>query len=421
MAVDVLVLGAGMVGACTALQLALRGHSVALVDRRGPGGETSYGNAGIIQREAVEPYAFPRDWSAVWKAASKRGGDVDYHFGALPSVMPSLARYWHASAPRRYAPIADAYSRLIEHCLTEHQALIAESGADALVRREGYRMAFRSQAAMDQAAARAVGLRERYGIAHALLDGDALARAEPGLRARLSGAVHWLDPWTVSDPGALVEHYVRRFVALGGHLAEGDAASLTHVAGGWQVRSRAGALVARHAVVALGPWAKELTSTLGYELPLFVKRGYHRHYRGGQGLRLPLLDAERGFVIAPMSRGLRVTTGAEFARLGAAATPVQMDKAERAARELIDLPEPVEAEPWLGNRPCTVDMKPVIGPAPRHAGLWFNFGHAHQGFTLGPVSGRLIAEMIEGATPLVDPAPYLPSRFRGRRNAASPA
>jgi D-amino-acid dehydrogenase len=79
----------------------------------------------------------------------------------------------------------------------------------------------------------------------------------------------------------------------------------------------------------------------------------------------------------------------------------------------------VEAEPWLGNRPCTVDMKPVIGPAPRHAGLWFNFGHAHQGFTLGPVSGRLIAEMIEGATPLVDPAPYLPSRFRGGTNAAS--
>jgi len=248
-------------------------------------------------------------------------------------------------------------------------------------------------------------------VRHALLDGDALARAEPGLRARLAGALHWLGPWSVSDPGALVEHYVQRFIGLGGHLAEGNAASLTRVAEGWQVQSAAGPLVARHAVVALGPWAGELTSTFGYKLPLFVKRGYHRHYRGGPGLRLPLLDAERGFVIVPMSRGMRVTTGAEFARIGAPATPVQLDKAERAARELIDLPEPVEAEPWLGNRPCTVDMKPVIGPAPKHPGLWFNFGHGHQGFTLGPVSGRLIAEMIEGTKPLVDPTPFLPSRF----------
>lgn len=411
MGTDVLVLGAGMVGTCTALQLALRGHSVALVDRQAPGNETSYGNAGILQREAVEPYAFPRAWSAVLDVALKRGMDVDYHLRALPSIVSPLARYWHASAPSRYAPIARDHRRLIEHCLNEHQALIAESGAGALVRKEGYRLGFRSQAAMDSMAARAVALQAQHGIRHALLDGDALARAEPGLRRRLAGAVHWLDPWSVSDPGALVQHYADRFAALGGHVAEGDAATLTERAGGWQVQSTSGPLTARHAVIALGPWAKELTSTLGYKLPLFVKRGYHRHYRGGPGLRLALLDAERGFVMAPMARGMRLTTGAEFARLGAPSTPVQLEKVERAARELIDLPEPLEAEPWLGNRPCTVDMKPVIGPAPKHPGLWFNFGHAHQGFTLGPVSGRLMADMIEGTTPFVDPTPYSPLRF----------
>lgn len=411
MPTDVLVLGAGMVGTCTALQLARRGHSVVLVDRRAPGRETSYGNAGIIQREAVEPYAFPREWSAVFDVALKRGIDVNYHLGALPAVTPRLARYWHASAPARYATIARDYSRLIEHCLTEHDVLIAESGAFDLVRKEGYRFAFRTQAAMDVAAARAADLQQRYGVRHALLDGDALARAEPGLHARLPGALHWLDPWSVSDPGALVDRYVQRFIDLGGHVVQGNAASLRADAGGWLVQTTAGPLHARHAVIALGPWAGELTATLGYRLPLFVKRGYHRHYRGGPGLRLPMLDAERGLVIAPMTAGMRITTGAEFARIGAPSTPVQLSKAEHAARELIDLPEPVEAEPWLGNRPCTVDMKPVIGPAPKHSGLWFNFGHAHQGFTLGPVSGRLLAEMIEGSKPLVDPAPYSSTRF----------
>ena len=404
---DVLVLGAGMVGTCTALQLARRGHSVTLVDRKPPGQETSFGNAGIIQREAVEPYAFPREWSAVFDVAFKRGIDVNYHLATLPLVLPHLARYWRASASSSYALIARDYSRLIEHCLTEHDVLIAESGASDLVRKDGYRFAFRTQAAMDIAAE----LQHRYGVRHHLLDGNGLAHAEPGLRTRLAGAVHWTDPWSVSDPGELVQRYAKRCAELGGRVVRGDASTLEASGSGWRVKSDSGWVSARQAVVALGPWAGGLTRSLGYRLPLFVKRGYHRHYRGGPGLRMPLLDAERGLVLAPMAAGLRLTTGAEFALIGASPTPVQLTKAERAARELIDLPDPVEAQPWLGNRPCTVDMKPVIGPAPHHPNLWFNFGHAHQGFTLGPVSGRLIAEMIGAATTCVDPAPYAATRF----------
>ena len=411
---DVMVLGAGMVGTCTALQLVMRGHAVTLVDRRPPGRETSYGNAGIIQREAVEPYAFPRHWSSVRDAALRRGMDVHYHVRALPALAAPLWRYWRASAPARYAPLAQAYSRLVAHCLSEHQALIDPAGAATLVRKQGFRVAFRTAAALDAAAAEADRLRQRHGLACQVLDSADLARAEPGLRAPLAGALHWLDPWTVSDPGALVDRYAQHLRALGGQVVIGDADTLSAAGGGWQVRSADGLLTARHAVIALGPWSGRLTARLGYDLPLFVKRGYHRHYRGGPGLRLPMLDAERGFAMSPMTQGVRVATGAEFARLGAPPTPVQMAKVERAARELIDLPEPVEGEPWLGNRPCTVDMNPVIGAAPRHPGLWFNFGHGHQGFTLGAVSGRLLADLLEGGSPVVDPSPYAATRFSRR-------
>ena len=124
-----------------------------------------------------------------------------------------------------------------------------------------------------------------------------------------------------------------------------------------------------------------------------------------------MLDAERGYVLAPMQRGLRLTTGAEFAPVDASPTPVQLRKAEALARGLVDLGAARPGPPWLGARPCTADMLPVIGAAPRHAGLWFNFGHAHQGFTLGPASGRLLAELISGEAPLVDPRPYAPGRF----------
>jgi len=408
---SVLVLGAGMVGTCTALHLAMRGHAVTLVDRREPGRETSYGNAGLIQREAVEPYAFPRHLGTLARVALKRGADVNYHFGALAGLARPLARYWAYSQPRRHALISQAYARLIEHSTLEHAPLIEQAGATDLVRRDGYRFVFRSPESLRLATDKARALEQTHGLRHTTFDSDALAADEPALRTRLAGAIHWHDTWSVSDPGALVTRYAERFVKLGGSFAKGDAASLSPAASGWQVRTEDGTLDAEHAVVALGPWSDTLLRQLGYRYPLFIKRGYHRHYRGGGVPKLAMYDVDGGLVMAPMQQGVRITTGAEFARLDALPTPVQLDRALALARELVDLPEAVEPEPWLGARPCTADMLPVIGPAPRHRGLWFNLGHAHQGFTLGPVSGRLMAELIEGRTPVVDPKPYAPARF----------
>jgi D-amino-acid dehydrogenase len=315
------------------------------------------------------------------------------------------------SEPQRHERISEHHARLIAPCLTEHEALIAKAGAADLVRRTGYLAVFREQRSFQEAARLADRLREAKGVRHAVLDAEALAAAEPALRRRLAGAIHWLDPWAVSDPGELVARYAALFEREGGRLAIGDAATLQPASGGWRVRTQDGTIEASQAVVALGPWSDALLRSLGYKLPLFVKRGYHRHYEGAPGPRLTMLDADRGVVLAPMRQGVRVTTGAEFADLGAPPTPVQLERAEVIARELFELPRPVEEQPWMGARPCTPDMLPVMGPAPRHPGLWFNFGHAHQGFTLGAVSGRLLAEMIEGDTPAVDPAPYAAARF----------
>jgi len=413
---DIIVLGAGMVGVGTALALQQRGHSVILVDRAEPGCETSYGNAGIIQREAVRPYAFPRDMVTLARIATGISNDAHYHPGALWGVAPQLFGYWAASAPHRYARVVTAYSRLIAHCLTEHSAWIGPAGADDLIRKTGWLQAYRSGPALDTAAALATRVAREHGLACALLDSAALAAAQPVLKMPLAGAVHWQDPWSVQDPGELVARYARLFLGRGGHFVIGDAMTLRADGAGWAVDTgiagepRAPAR-GEHAVIALGPWADPLARHLGYRLPLFVKRGYHRHYAGEAMPSMPMLDVERGALLAPMARGLRITTGAEFARRDAPATPVQLARAERSAREIVALGQPVEADPWLGSRPCTADMLPVLGAAPRHPGLWFNFGHAHQGFTLGPVTGRLLAELISGEQPFVDPTPYLAQRF----------
>jgi D-amino-acid dehydrogenase len=154
-------------------------------------------------------------------------------------------------------------------------------------------------------------------------------------------------------------------------------------------------------------------SPLGLRLPLAVKRGYHRHFRvrGNASLTRPVVDADLGYCVTPMEQGLRLTTGAEFAARDAPATPAQLERLMPAASALFPLGEPVEPAPWMGSRPCFADSKPVIGPAPGQPGLWLCYGHAHWGLTLGPASGRLLAEMITGATPFCDPAPYGAERF----------
>lgn len=407
---DIVVLGGGIVGVSVALQLQRRNLSVALVDRRAPGHETSFGNAGLIQREGVYPYAFPRDLASLVHYAGNRATDVRYHPSAVPALLPFLYRYWYHSRADRHAKIARAYSTLIEHCIAEHRALIDAAGAQSLVRNGGWIKAFRTERVMLKALAEAQRWHAEYGVEYEALDRSALQAAEPALNSVLIGGVRYPSSDSVSDPGGLVTAYVKLFERSGGTVLIGDANTLER---SWRVTTEHGQIQAASVVVALGPWSKEVARKFGYSLPLAVKRGYHMHYAARNGARLnrPVLDAEIGYLIAPMARGIRLTTGAEFGRRDSRKTPVQLDAVEPIARAVFPLGERVDDAPWLGCRPCTPDMMPIIGPAAKEKGLWFAFGHAHHGLTLGPVTGRLIAEMMTGERTVVDPTPFRVERF----------
>jgi len=403
---DALVLGAGIVGVSVALHLQKRGRATVLVDRRGAAEETSFGNAGLVQREGVYPYGFPHDFGALFRYGLNRTIDAHYHPSAIPRLAPFLWKYWHHSRPRRHQAIARLYSKLIEHCISEHEALASEAGAQDLFRRTGWMKIFRTERERDLRFAEAERWRNEFGLNFAALDQRAVQEKEPHLAPVLVGALHWTDPLATVDPQALTLAYLKLFEKLGGRFVQGNAASLEE---GWTL----GDIAARDVVVALGPWSEVVTKRLGYDLPLAVKRGYHMHYRaaGRAVLNHPVLDTERGYFLAPMRRGIRLTTGAEFALRDGMKTPVQLNRAEPIARELFPLAERLDSDAWMGSRPCTPDMMPVIGAAPRHRNLWFAFGHAHHGLTLGPVTGRLIAEMVCGEKPFVDPAPYRADRF----------
>ncbi|WP_210484589.1 NAD(P)/FAD-dependent oxidoreductase [Microvirga antarctica] len=410
---DVVVLGAGIVGVSVAVHLQQRGRSVLLVDRRGPGEETSFGNAGLIQREGVYPYGFPHDFGALLRYATNSTIDAHYHMSALPKLAPFLFRYWMHSRPEEHRAIARLYAPLIEHSVVEHAALAEAAGATQLIRPTGWMKVFRSQKALDSQLRDAESTKRDFGVNFDALSSRGVSEKEPHLSGDLKGGIHWTDPGAIYDPYQLTMAYLRLFESLGGTVAEGDARSLAETSDGWRVTTKSGPVEAREVVVALGPWADLVTKGLGYRLPLAVKRGYHMHYKplGNAVLNRPTLDFERGYFLAPMSKGVRLTTGAEFADRDAPKTPVQLQRAEPIAKAFFPLGERVDAEPWMGMRPCTPDMMPIIGKAHRHKNLWFSFGHAHHGMTLGPITGRLVAEMITGEKPVIDPTPYRPDRF----------
>ena len=409
---DAIVLGAGIVGTSIALQLAKRGLSVALIDRAGVGEQTSYGNSGVIEGSTVLPPAFPLSFKALTRVALKRASEANYHLTFLPRVAPWLLAFRAASRPARLAETARLNRPLFAQALAEHETLMEEAGATRYLRKNGWLKLYRSERAF-AALTLEFDLAREFGLPLEVLDTRGAQTLEPSLNSVFSNAVFWPKAASLSDPLAVTRAYAARFRALGGVTLNGDARSLHRAGRGWRVETNEGGVDAPDVVVALGPWAPDLLEPLGLKLPMAVKRGYHRHFRaaGNAALSRPVVDAENGYLITPMEQGIRLTTGAEFAARDAAPTPVQFDRLMPAARELFPFAGRADDKTWLGSRPCFPDSRPVIGRAPNLPGLWLAIGHAHWGLTLGPVSGRMIAEMMTGATPFCDPAPYAAGRF----------
>ncbi len=409
---DTIVLGAGVVGTSIALHLAKRGLSVALIDRKGPGEETSYGNAGVLEGNTLLPHAFPAGIGAFLEVVFKQTPAVNYHFADLPHTLPWILNYKLNSSFDKRMEFAAAMRPLFARAIAEHEALLQESGAAKYLHKEGWMKVYRTQAAFDEIK-RELDVATQYGLEFRTLDTDGARALEPWLEPVFKRAVHWPSAATISNPLAVTRAYAARFTALGGVFLNGDALSLRRNGKTWRLETAEGSLDAESAVVALGPWGPDLLKRFDIDLPLGIKRGYHRHYTptGNTGLTRAVVDAENGYCMAPMEQGIRITTGAEFADRDAAPTPVQFDRLLPKARELFPLGPQVDEPTWLGRRPCFADSRPVIDRAPGQDELWLAFGHAHWGLTLGPVTGRLLGEMMTGTTPFCDPAPYSALRF----------
>ncbi|WP_420411524.1 NAD(P)/FAD-dependent oxidoreductase [Roseibium sp.] len=410
---DVMVLGAGIVGVSTAAHLRRLGLDVALIDRKHPGQEASAGNAGVIQHNGFLPFGLPKDPVGFLRSSFNLGGPFSYRPLTLIRMLPWIRKYIQSS----YGEAAEAYCKAIMPlralAVQSHLELAETSNAGRFYRKGGWLHLFRGQTSFD------AGDLERYyariyGVDYREMDGEAVKALEPGLTVSGKRAVHWTESRSVSNPAAVVEAFWRGYIRDGGQYFRADAKKTIRKRGGWSLEGERGPIFARHAVVCLGAWSMDVLKKFGERYPLAVKRGYHMHYRplSGASISRPIVDIDNGFALTPTDFGIRLTTGVELAGRDAPPNPQIVKLVKRRAEEIIPLGRALQDEPWLGSRPCVPDSLPIIGPSPTIKGLWLNFAHGHDGFTLGPVSGRVIAELLIGKTPCADVSGVSPVRFQ---------
>ncbi|MBR1224857.1 MULTISPECIES: FAD-binding oxidoreductase [unclassified Bradyrhizobium] len=408
--VDVVVLGAGIVGVSAAYAARQQGLSVVLVDRREPGSETSYGNAGILSSGSISPLNNPSLWSALPKYLTNRHAALRWNIGWSIRNAEWVLQFLANAIPSRTRPRAAALHGLIGASLKLHRDWIVKAGAGHRIRETGWLKAWRGDAI--DVAKREQALLTEFGIESQLLDRQAISALEPGIVPVYKVGLLHSQTASVDSPGAVVKAYARMFAGAGGEIRQSEIRAIMPDGEGWRVVLADGALSARHVVVALGPWSAEILRPLGYRVPLAFERGYHREFKPNpaRALRRPIHDADGSFLMTPMEQGIRVTSGVELTDHDAPSSYAQIDAVEPLAREVVEFGEQV-GDTWRGARPTLPDSLPMIGPAPRHAGLWLAFGNQHIGFTTGPATGAAIAAMIRGTPPSYDVTAFAPSRY----------
>lgn len=410
---DTIVIGAGVVGLSTALYLQRAGRAVAVIDPLGPAGGASFGNAGMLSPDTAVPIALPGMLRQVPRWLADPLGPLVVRPARLPRAAPWLARWVMAGRPARVLAISDAMRALHRGTFTCWQELLGPSRFHDLVRPVGSVQIWEGEA-KSPAAALEQRVRERHGIRAETLGPDELRQMFPGIsREVCHGLLVPGNGFTVNAQ-RIVAALAERFLAEGGEIIAERAMKLIPSAAenGFMVMTNLSNRTAARVVVAAGAWSGELIAPLGVRAALETERGYHAMLPAPNiAPPMPISNKSRGFGLTPMEHGIRVAGTVEIAGLAAPPDVRRAAVLVQHAKRLFPALEHGTPSFWMGFRPSTPDSLPVLGAAPGRPGLFLAFGHGHFGMTGGPPSGKLVAALIAGKTPEIDPGPYAVGRF----------
>lgn len=394
---DIVVIGAGVIGAACALELTQLGLKVLVLDRDAPGRGASYGNAGHMATEQVFPIADASLLKRIPGMLLNPKGPLRLDWRYLPKAAPWFARLlWNLrAAPYQRSTLG--LRALNEASLPAWRGLLGRIGQSHLLREEGSLLVHERR--KTAAEMNAIALRmQAQGVALESLSANEIRRRAPGLTESVQGGLYFPDTGHVTDPHRLVQALMSAAERAGARFVQAEVISGQVVAESVRLETSLGELVVPRVLVAGGAHSAPLVAALtGTEVPLDTERGYHLMLpREAERLPLAVTSLERRFIMTPMAEGLRLAGTVEFAGLE---RPARMQR----ARQLFELAQGMfaqplddyEATPWMGFRPSLPDSLPVIDRVGPEERVWLAFGHHHLGLTQAAITARIIGSFVD--------------------------
>lgn len=409
---DVVIVGAGIIALAVAQKLQRAGRRVTLIERGGVARATSSGNAGALAFSDILPLATSGKISRVPQWLMDPLGPLSIPPAYAWKIAPWLLRFWRAGWADRIADSITAQVSMMGLAEAEMERMIADCDLGNLIHRDGSLELYESEREFADSLP-GWSHRAKAGIAFDHIRGAALEGLQPGLAPHFVAGT-FVPGWrTVSDPFIFARRLAAHVQSKGALFVQGEVSRLMPEDDGARAILADGrSLRARHVVVATGAWSRRLTDPLGDRLPLETERGYNTTLPlGSFDLRRQLIFGGHGFVITPLTTGLRVGGAVELGGLDLAPNFARSEAMLRKAMRFLPGLSAEGGEPWMGFRPSLPDSLPVIGPSRASPHILYAFGHGHLGLTQSAGTGRLVADLVCGSPPAIDPAPFRPGRF----------
>ncbi|HHF0510613.1 NAD(P)/FAD-dependent oxidoreductase [Vibrio diabolicus] len=412
----VAVVGAGVVGLCTALEAQRHGFQVTLFDKGLPGEGASFGNAGYLATELIDPLATKKTLAAAPRMWLDPKGPLALPWKYLPQALPWLARFVRSASSARVEVSRQALYQLNQAAVPAWQRCLADIGAEEYLVPSGYLLVWESENKLDEAKTHAAYLAQ-WDIESVLLQGAQLREKEPELAETVSHALFFPNACRVKDPYLLSKQLFAVFQARGGCFEQTEVSEILPQENAVGVVTATSQNRFEHVVLCTGAWGKPLLEQTGISVPLEAERGYHLTIETADmetpPLQHPIGSAERKFVMSPLASGLRVVGITEIGGLRLPEFARRFNVLRHHSRQLLPrLNNPaLKVSEWMGHRPTLADSLPVIDQHPRHPRLLFAFGNQHLGLTQAAISAELVISLLRQVEPEFDVKPYRVNRF----------
>ena len=411
----VLVIGGGVIGTACAYSLAKAGRAVTLVERGRHGGACSHGNCGYVCPSHVLPLAMPGAVASTLKALLQRNGPLKVR----PGVVLKNLGWFLGFARRCNAPAmmhaAAGIQALLDDSRRRYDDLLAAEAIDCEWDTRGLLFVFQSAAAFAHYAETDKLLTDHFRRPAVRYDADALLAIEPALKPGAAAGGYLYPGDAQLRPDKLLAGWRRALTRLGVTVVE-DCAVTGFAAENGRARAAVtsrGEIAAKEFVVAAGAWSPMLNDVLGCKLPIVPGKGYSlTTTRPEICPAYPMIFEEHRVAVSPFASGFRVGSTMEFAGYDESIDPRRLQLLRDGAAAYLREPEgDTVTETWQGFRPMVYDGNPVIDRSPSLANVMIAAGHGMLGLSMATGTGQLVADLLTGATPAVDPAAYRLGRF----------